>query len=305
MNEQQAASVQSEERPSVSVVIASRRRPEHVRACLQALAAQDYPRTAFEVVVVDDGSPVPLASAVSGLGEMLRTRVHTQANAGPAAARNAGARIATGRYLAFTDDDCRPASDWLSHLSDALVQQPDALVGGVVRNALAHDRYAEATQALIEFLHEAYGDDPSRRFITSNNLAVSREAFLAAGGFDESFPVPGGEDRELCERWSAQGHQLVQAPRAVVWHEHAMTLRSFLRQHRNYGRGSYLVRRLRPVGSRGGISPEPVRFYLRLVTDPFRRLPGRQAVVQAALLALTQVATAAGYYAESRRSRGS
>jgi GT2 family glycosyltransferase len=305
MNEQEAASVQSEERPSVSVVIASRRPPERVRACLEALAAQDYPRTAFEVVVVDDGSPVPLASVDSGLGETLRTRVHTQAHAGPAAARNAGARIATGRFLAFTDDDCRPASDWLSRLIDALVRQPDALVGGVVLNALAHDRYAEATQALIEFLYEAYGDDPSRRFLTSNNLAVSREAFLAAGGFDESFPVPGGEDRELCERWSARGHQLVHVPGAVVWHAHAMTLRSFLRQHRNYGRGAYHVRRLRPVDSRARMSPEPVRFYLRLVADPLGRLPRRPAVVQSALLALTQVATAAGYYAESRRSRRS
>src|SRR5262245_15794055 len=184
-----------------SVVIASRREYSHIRSCLNALAAQEYPTDSFEVIVVDDGSRVPLAPAVAEFASRLQTRVHEQGNAGPAAARNAGARLATGDLLAFTDDDCVPARGWLRQLADTIAEHPTALVGGSVVNGLPHDHFAEATHRLITFLHESYGDDSARRFFTSNNMAVSRACFLAAGGFDESFRFAGGEDRELCERW--------------------------------------------------------------------------------------------------------
>jgi glycosyltransferase involved in cell wall biosynthesis len=297
------ADLDEEHLPSVSVVIASYRGPERVGACLEGLTAQDYPRDRFEVVVVDDGSPVPLAPRVEEFAAELRVSAHRQGNAGPAVARNAGAQRATGELLAFTDDDCVPASDWVRRLAAALLVQPDALVGGTVRNLLRHDRYAEATHDLIAFLDATYGDACARRFFTSSNIAVARAEFLAVGGFDETFPVPGGEDRELCERWSAEGRPLARARHAVVWHAHGMTFGSFVRQHRNYGRGAYQVRHRRTAGDDRGISPEPLGFYLRLVADPFGRLPVGPALRQSALLAVAQVATVAGYVAEWRRSR--
>ena len=70
--------------PTFSVVIASNRPPPQIRSCLEALAAQDYPMDNFEVVVVDDGSPVPLAPVMAEFAQSLRARVHRQRNAGPA-----------------------------------------------------------------------------------------------------------------------------------------------------------------------------------------------------------------------------
>jgi glycosyltransferase involved in cell wall biosynthesis len=288
--------------PSFSVVIPSHRGPGRLRACLEALAVQDYPRERFEVVVVDDGSSVSPAPLVSELGDRLRIQVHEQQNSGPAVARNAGAHVATGDVLAFTDDDCRPAPDWLRSLAEALGAHPTALVGGTVANGLPDDRFAEATQSLIGFLQRAYGDSSERRFFTSNNIAVARETFVAAGGFDESFPVPGGEDRELCERWHAQGRPMVAARPAVVLHDHAMTFRSFVRQHRDYGRGAFELHGRRRVASARARAESP-GFYLRLVADPFRRRRFAPALAESALLAVTQVATAAGYLDERRRSR--
>jgi len=281
-------------------VVASNRDPAHIAACLAGLEAQDYPYDRFEVVIVDDGGKVPLAPIVATF-ETLRVRTHRQPNSGPAAARNAGARVAKARFLAFTDDDCVPAPDWLTRLAEVLVEQPHALVGGTVHNVL-DDRYAEATQALVEYLAEASGDDSSRRFFTTNNLALSRAAFEEIGGFDETFRVPGGEDRELCERWHADARPLVPAGRAVVRHAHAMTLRTFVCQHRNYGRGAYQVRHRRPSSNGNGFLPEPLGFYLRLVSAPFRQLPTQEALTQALLLAIAQVATALGYADERRRA---
>ena len=89
----------------VSIVIPTYGRPDQLAACLDSLEALDYPRDRFEVIVVDDGSPQPLPP----YGGALRVTLVRQAHAGPAAARNTGAAASRGRWLAFTDDDCRPA----------------------------------------------------------------------------------------------------------------------------------------------------------------------------------------------------
>ncbi|HMN59432.1 MAG TPA: glycosyltransferase family A protein, partial [Anaerolinea sp.] len=63
-------------------------------------------------IVVDDGS----TDATSAVAESRGVRVISQSNAGPAAARNRGADLATGEILAFTDADCIPTADWLREL---------------------------------------------------------------------------------------------------------------------------------------------------------------------------------------------
>lgn len=291
---------QLETPPAFSVVVPSNRDPTRILSCLAGLRAQDYAREHFEVIIVDDGAPVPLAPAVDEVGASLRARVLREAPAGPATARNAGARFASGRFLAFTDDDCVPEPDWLRRLADSLFERPDALVGGMVENLLVDNRYAAATQRLIDFVEAAHGPGSPRRFFTTCNLAVSREAFLAAGGFDESFAVPGGEDREFCERWHAQGGTLVAAPLARVGHAHGTKLRTFLHQHRNYGRGAYRLRQRRRESTAFGLAPEPLGFYVRLVCSPFGRMPLRAALAQCVLLVLAQLAAFAGYMAERR-----
>jgi glycosyltransferase involved in cell wall biosynthesis len=287
--------------PEISVVVPCFRSPDRLRALLEALAAQDLPTEQFEVVVVDDGSPEPLASTARVFAGRLRLHVHRQANAGPAAARNRGAEVACADLLAFTDDDCRPARDWLSRLLAAHRAHPEAMLGGHVVNAVDDDPAAEASQLLVTFVYEWFDDDHPSRFFASNNLAAPREGYLALGGFDTTFPRPGGEDRELCERWHRDGRPLTEVPDAVVHHFHVMGVRGLLRQHRNYGRGAYLVHRRRADAGGGKVRLEPPTFYWRLVTAPFGRVPVPRALRLSVLLVLTQAANALGYL-EARRA---
>ena len=97
--------------PFFSIVVPTYQRPVQLAACLQALSRLDYARERFEVIVVDDGSPTPPKAVVESLRDRLQLTLHLQRHAGPAAARNAGAMRARGKYLAFTDDDCLPAAD--------------------------------------------------------------------------------------------------------------------------------------------------------------------------------------------------
>ena len=280
--------------PRFSVVVPTFQRPSQLVACVAALRRLERPGGALEIVIVNDGGQAP-AAAVAEVGpddEKLEVRVLTQPNAGPAAARNAGARAARGALLAFTDDDCIPDPHWLAALDAALRRQPDALAGGPVVNAIAGDVYADASQHLAASTARWFAGGAEGRFFTSNNLAVSRDAFLDAGGFDARFRFA-GEDREFTDRWSAQGHPSLLVEDAVVRHAHRLDARSFVRLHFSYGRGAVGFRRVRAAAGRPvRISPA---FYIASVEFALRSGGGAvRALVRAALTVVAHASYVAG-----------
>jgi len=293
-------------RPSFSIVIPTYQRPARLASCLEAVRGLDYPVDRFEVVVVDDGTRPEgsVESVIHPHRTALELKLIRQSNAGPAAARNAGADQAAREFLAFTDDDCRPRPDWLEALAERFAASPDAVVGGLAVNALTADLCAAASQILVDFVRDYFRNRGAPIF-PSNNLALRREVFRRLGGFDRRFPLAAGEDREFCDRAKAEGLELIQAPAAVVDHFHALTLSGFWRQHYNYGRGAWRFHRARADRGSGRVRLEPFRFYRDLICAPFRREPRRRPWPIAALLVLSQLANAAGFYRERfRRRRG-
>ena len=283
----------------VTVVVPSYGRPGRVRRCLQALARLDYPDC--RVVIVDDGSPEPIAPIAAPFGE--RVRVIRQANAGPARARNAGVAAASTELIAFTDDDCEPGPGWLHALVAAHARDPGALVGGRTVNGLPDNAFSSASQALVDYLYAYNGErDAGSAFFTTNNLLFSRSGFEAVGGLDASFTEAAAEDRELCLRWRRSGRALRYAPDAVVAHAHDLTLGGFWRQHAAYGAGAYRLHRVLDAGGDARPKREPARFYSGILLHPWRS--GAPAPLgQSALLGLSQVAMVAGYLAGRRRGR--
>lgn len=287
--------------PAVSVVVPTYDRHARAVACVEALARLDPPAGGFEVIVVDDGSPRPVAPALAPLQDRLDLTVARQGNAGPAAARNLGARLARGRLLVFTDDDCRPRRDWLRVFASAAAGQDRTLLGGRTVDR-AGGRFARASQLLLDHLYDWYGEDRDGAFFASNNLAAPRRAFLDLGGFDHGFAGAGGEDRELADRWVAAGGALRLVPEAVVDHHHAMGLREFWRQHRAYGFGAYRYHVKRAARLGHGLRPNGPGFYLRLLARPYAVGEPRPTRA-AALLVVAQVANVLGYLTAARRAR--
>lgn len=276
--------------PFVTVVVPTFNRPAALRACLAALARQDHPADAFEVVVVDDGSTAAHAEANQAIAEAYRVRLLRQPNRGPAAARNHGVTIAHGEYIAFTDDDCMPTPGWLSHLCDGAT--PTSARGGRTLNTLTSDVRADATQLLIDYLYDYYRERDGA-FFTSNNLLMARRQLLELGGFDETMRHAGAEDRELCGRWLQRGWRLDFVADAVVDHAHALTLADFWRQHFTYGRGARAYHVRRAQWTARPVRLEPLRFYRDLLRYPWSRARGWRS---SALLLLSQIANASGYF---------
>jgi lipopolysaccharide/colanic/teichoic acid biosynthesis glycosyltransferase/GT2 family glycosyltransferase len=168
------------------------------------------------------------------LAEEMGVCVLRQANAGPAAARNAGAMKASGDILAFTDADCEPDPLWLKHLTQPF-ENPD-IVGakGAYRNRLravvARFIQQEYEAKYARLSRQAYID-----FIDTYSAAYRRDIFIQNQGFDPAFTAASVEDQEFSFRLARKGYRMVFAPQAVVYHRHVERLRIYFKRKYNIG----------------------------------------------------------------------
>lgn len=165
--------------PVFTVVIPVYNREDSVARSIDSVLRQTT--DGFEVVVVDDGSTDGTPAILAQYSDP-RVRTIRQENAGVSAARNAGAALANGQYLLFLDSDDFAEPDWLASFQVLHAESPFLL-------AFCGSRYLSSEgRFLYEVLPRPMG--PLFGGITGQNLpggwAVSREAYHAAGGYDNA-----------------------------------------------------------------------------------------------------------------------
>ncbi len=264
--------------------------------CIKAISGLEYPVDKFEVIVVNDGGKIHDEEILGSVSNKVAISLISQDHLGPATARNQGALKAKGKYLVFTDDDCKPDSKWLSRLEKRFALDGESVIYGCVINGLPDNIYSTASQMLTGFLSEYHNADPEKaRFFTSNNLAIPSDIFRKIGGFDEAFRDAGGEDRELCDRLEYEGQKIVYDPEVKVYHEHVQSFASFLRQHYRYGFSALQFRKSRAGRVQGEVKVEPYKFYHGMLKYPFKRDTTVKAVVLVFLISLSQVINFYGF----------
>jgi glycosyltransferase involved in cell wall biosynthesis len=193
---------------TLSVVVPTFNRPDRLGRLVSALEAQDYDG-AFEVVIVDDGSPAETRRTLDAIAARtpLRLRViHHDRNRGPAAARNTGWRAARGALVAFTDDDCVPTPAWLSSLVHGFAAA-DVVQGRTVPDPTG--TWGPWSRSVT-----AEAED----YFATCNVAYRRTVLDAADGFDPAFRLA-CDDTDLALRAKAGGARTTYAPEALVHHE--------------------------------------------------------------------------------------
>ena len=266
--------------------------------CLKSLMGQTWDD--LEVIVVDDGGAADLSEVKDNFSSSVRFL--RQDNTGPAGARNYGVGSTDAELIAFTDDDCEPAADWIECIVAEYRETPDAMIGGRTVNSLRSNIYSEASQILIDYLYNYFGaEEGDMPYFTSNNFACERKAFLELGGFDVSFPAAAAEDRDFGMRWRVSGRPMKYCPQCVINHAHNLSIVKYFRQHMNYGRGA---KHLHTNLKRQKLRPPKIEgpnFYLGMIRYAFSHEKSRSLRI-ASLLMLSQAATAAGYFSENRKS---
>jgi glycosyltransferase involved in cell wall biosynthesis len=200
----------------VSVIVCSRNRPEMLDNCLAAISAAMGPRD--ELVVVDSASRDAQTWQVA---ERYTDRVLRCGRPGLSRARNAGLRMASRSIVAFTDDDCRPATDWLRALQNCFT---DPQVSFVLGRVTAESAPGSAP-ASVHDVTEARVIDASVRLESVGhgaNMAFRRAALVGIGGFDEELGtgsrLHAGEDKDAIWRLLTAGCCGRYEPDAAVTH---------------------------------------------------------------------------------------
>jgi GT2 family glycosyltransferase len=225
---------------------------------------------------------------------------------GVSSARNLGARHASGNYLVFLDDDCRPRSDWLREIHIMVERYSDSLVGGVLVNGLVGNVYAETAQLILDMVYRKQNpENGPARFVAGANWTFKRSSYEELEGCNTSFPPYGAEDREFCDRWLASGRTIRVASGAIVDHYHFLDFRAFVKMYYCYGRGAYAYHQGRLEFGLAGAS-EKYLFYLDLPTilSPISRVDGISKKIKILGLMLAwQVANVFGYAREAQFRR--
>ena len=243
---------------SVSIVIPSFNGASRLGNCLNALLKQRAGRDA-EILVINDGSTDNTEDVVANYSGI---RCITQANSGPAAARNRGVTEARGTIILFTDDDCVPAPDWLDTML-LLFHDPEVVgVKGVYRT---HQKSVIARFVQIEYedRYRLMSNLEYIDFIDTYSAAFRRDRFLEMGGYDTSFPVACAEDIELSYRMSARGWKMKFAPAAIVYHTHPDTLSHYLKKKYKFAFWRVLAVRKNPgKGLKDSHTPQLMKLQL-------------------------------------------
>jgi cellulose synthase/poly-beta-1,6-N-acetylglucosamine synthase-like glycosyltransferase len=248
------------EAQSVSIIIPTFNGASRIGKCLDSLLQQTAGRNA-EILVVNDGSTDNTAAIVE---QYAGVQLISQANSGPAAARNRGASEARGTILLFTDDDCVPMPNWLDAMLEPFANPEVVGSKGAYRT---HQKSIAARFVQIEYedryrMMSRFADID---FVDTYSAAFRRDRFLEISGYDTSFPLACAEDIELSYRMSARSWKMKFAPRAIVYHTHPDTLGKYLKKKFKFAFWRVLAVRKNPgKGLKDTHTPQLMKLQLLL-----------------------------------------
>jgi glycosyltransferase involved in cell wall biosynthesis len=262
----------------LSVVIPARDAATTLTEQLDALLAQSW-EGEWEIVVVDNRSTDGTVALVEGYAASdPRVRlVHASERDGPSYARNVGFEAAAADAIAACDADDVVGAGWVRAMGEAL-RTHDVVTGPLEVDRL-NPRWLADTRGRPSLTEGPtwFGVFP---LVAAGNLGIRRDAWRAAGRFDESYAAE--EDHELALRLVQRGVDVFFAPDAVVHYRYRGSVGALWRQGRAYGAARPRV--FRQVEAAG--LPTPPRFagwrswvWLIVHLPGLRTAPGRAAWV--------------------------
>jgi GT2 family glycosyltransferase len=236
------------EAPLVSLILCTRNRGDRLAAFVDAVA-RIRARASWELVIVDNGSTDDTAQRLEALVRSLDVPVTivSEPRAGLGRARNAGVGAACGALLAFTDDDCYPAVDYVDRVVDAFAGSDRGFIGGRIL------LYEPEDHPITIRVDSAPIPIPPRSVVPTGlvqgaNMAFRREVLARIGGFDNALG-PGtpfcNDDVDAVARASAAGFAGSYVPEPVVHHHHGRRdpadIAALWRSY-DHGRGAYYAK---------------------------------------------------------------
>ncbi|WP_100612308.1 glycosyltransferase [Confluentibacter lentus] len=219
-----------------SFIIPVYNRPDEIQELLQSFVALKLTET-FEIVIVEDGSTIPSKDIIDLYKDKLNISYFFKENSGPGDSRNFGMTHAKGNYFIILDSDCILPEHYLESVVKSLNENYVDCFGGP---DAAHESFSNIQKA-INFSMTSFittggirgGNENIDKFQPrSFNMGISKEAFIASGGFGHIHP---GEDPDLSIRLWNLGFKTKLIPEAFVYHKRRISWEKFYKQVYKFG----------------------------------------------------------------------
>ncbi len=189
----------------LSVIVPARNEEACISALLTALAAQTYPRSLYEVIVVDDHSSDGTSAEVKKFSWVQLIRLADEGiNSYKKKAIEKGIAAATGTLIVTTDADCVPPPGWLAALAGCYEGTRAAFIAApvVISNGRPMVEIFQAMDFLVlQGITAASVHRGVHAMCNGANLAYTREAFEAVEGFRDIDDIASGDDMLLMQKF--------------------------------------------------------------------------------------------------------
>jgi len=221
-----------------SLIIATYNRLPELKELIASVAQLDFPKTAFELLISDDGSSDGTEAFLQEQEFAFNFKYIRQENKGPGEARNHGMRKASGEYFIFIDSDCIIPPNYLQEVDKAVVSEGLEAFGGPDD---CHPDFPPLLKAInysmTSFLGTGGTRGGSKKAVTrfyprSYNMGMHRKIFADIGGMNQ---LRHGQDMDLSVRIYNAGYKVGLIQDAFVYHKRRTNLRRFYKQIFNWG----------------------------------------------------------------------
>jgi glycosyl transferase family 2 len=264
----------------VSVIVALNPHEGDLRAILDGYAMQAGMQDHFELIVVDNGTQPGAAALCAEHGLALpglRVRCVESLTPGRAAANNAGVRASAGELLIFVADDFVPGLTLVrSHVEfHRYLVRPAVGIGPAYFTAGCRTdpfrRWLEESGRLFGVPFRTAALDWSRDFFYVGNASLTRGLYERVGGFDETFEYDLFDDLEFGMRLRVHDVKTHLLPKALAWHDHAVTLAERMTAMRRSGEAACRYEQRQPgVRPWAAIADLPLDALVREVEETRR-----------------------------------
>ncbi len=221
---------------SFSFIIPVYNRPIEIEELLESFL-KIKGQTAFEIVIVEDGSTITSKSIVDNYIDRLDISYYFKQNSGPGDSRNFGMQHAKGNYFIILDSDCLLPSHYLQEVEASLKLNYVDCFGGPDK---AHHSFTNLQKAIDFSMTSVITTGGIRGNKTSLdkfqprsfNMGLSKKAFNATKGFGNIHP---GEDPDLSIRLWDLGFNTMLIPEAYVYHKRRISWIKFYKQVNKFG----------------------------------------------------------------------
>ena len=243
-----STTIRTDSLPFISVIIPVRNEELHLRAVLQDLLAQNYPRDRYEILIADGDSTDGTVRVVEEVSKVSETRIKLLSNPGKlsSAGRNVGVRNSSGELIVFIDGHCRiPSRQLLLDTADIFqTTGADCLCRPQPLDAPGNDGFQEVVAA-VRASTIGHGLDSTifsmdlEGYINpiSSGASYRRRVFDLVGFYNEKLDAC--EDVEFNYRVARAGLRSYISPRLTIQYWPRNTLSSLWKQMVRYGRGRY------------------------------------------------------------------